>query len=307
MIVIKNILEKKIVVITPASGVVGFEKLLPDYLKTLRKISYDSEFDVSAIDEKKSFSAGSVKARASQFIEISNKDDVEVVLPFRGGYGSMEIISEIDEFMPEKFSKIFLGYSDITAIHSYLHYKYDIVTYYSDVLNGIHSEEQKDKKIFKIQNFLSGKIPEIIINGMKLINSDVVKQDSIDGKTAGGNLCILSHTMGSFYSQDFRDSIVFLEDIDEQLYKTRRSLVHLINTGNLNKAKAIIFGVFTDENKVRYSESDFLKIINELIKIPVFITDSFGHINNPEIIPLNSQAEINISGDIAKVTIETGL
>src|SRR5207244_8152828 len=66
------------------------------------------------------------------------------------------------------------------------------------------------------------------------------------GPLAGGNLTLISTTMGTPFEIDTRGRILLLEDVDEQPYSIDRMLTQLRLAGKLSSAAGIIFGECQD-------------------------------------------------------------
>ena len=102
---------------------------------------------------------------------------------------------------------------------------------------------------------------------------------SLTGKLTGGNLCLLTCSLGTAWQTNPRDKILFLEDIDERGYRVDRMLTHLQQAQAFEGVKAIIFGDF-----VRGMEANGTSLIPPVLKrfaestsIPIFSLPGCGH------------------------------
>jgi muramoyltetrapeptide carboxypeptidase len=111
----------------------------------------------------------------------------------------------------------------------------------------------------------------------------------------GGNLCTITHTLGTDWSFDGKGKIILLEDVGERGYKIDRMLDHLKNAGAFKGAKAIIFGEFSDGNEKNGASSVEFSLMRFALnnKIPVFKSNEFGHGDKNRPIMFNSNAKIS--------------
>jgi muramoyltetrapeptide carboxypeptidase len=288
----------KIAFIAPASGYAGkcgkidIEKSKARLLITIEfyeasgfNCVYDRE--IFCADSLGYFAAPREK-RLNQLKNALLDPQVKIIAAFRGGYGSTEIIFDCLDINPT-IPKIFIGFSDITAIHFLFNQKYKLPTIHGAM--GIDHKTMIEEIFF----VLDGK--EISFNLSK-INKPSKEIGKISGEIVGGNLSLICNMIGTSLHPNLDSKIIFLEDINEKGYQIHRSLMHMKNSGLFEGVKAIIFGDFSNSDD--YAEETLRDFSNSHIEnIPAFLTSGIGHgqINYPVVIG----AKAKIDSDILKI------
>ena len=92
------------------------------------------------------------------------------------------------------------------------------------------------------------------------------------GNLVGGNLTLLTNTIGTRSEIDTKNKILFIEDIGEYLYSIDRMLYQLKRSGKLQHLRGLIIGGFTD---MKDTERPFGKMIHEII------AEAIGEVSYP--------------------------
>ena len=111
--------------------------------------------------------------------------------------------------------------------------------------------------------------------------SKAVIKGSVIGKLVGGNLSVLCSLLGSSIVPNFEKTILFIEDVGEQLYKLDRMLWSLKLNGVFDKISGLVLGQFTDilDTTIPYG-NNFIEIVKkhtEEWNIPVSFGLPSGH------------------------------
>src|ERR1700733_14463680 len=104
-------------IIAPASNIK--REHLEAGCDALRKLGY-KPFYLESIFDKSLFFAGSIERRARELEEMFSRDDVQATVSPPGGYGSNYLLDSIDLSNLKSHPKIFVGYSDITSLQTYI-------------------------------------------------------------------------------------------------------------------------------------------------------------------------------------------
>ena len=227
--------------------------------------------------------------------------DVDAIMCVRGGYGCARILDLIDFTIIRDNPKIFIGFSDITALHIAINQICDLVTYH-----GIMAASIKKWDYFtysSLINALNFKDELILKNpcNEKLIS---IYDGSCEGKLIGGNLSLIVSTLGTKYEIDTKDKILFIEEIGEFTYKIDRMLNHLQMAGKFKDCKGIIFGEFTDCNKAFDNDDEILNLFQEIAiknKKPTICNLKSGHCIPMVSIPLNMTCQMNSLNEEIKI------
>lgn len=178
---------------------------------------------------------------------------IDAILCARGGYGTLRLLEKIDWNIIKNNPKIFAGYSDITTLLNMIYKKTGLITFHSAMANGDfggYIEEYTEKSFF---NTLTAKAKEYRADKNTILN-----KGTADGILWGGNLATLTALCGLDFVPD-EDLILFLEDLNEPVYKIDRMLTQLLNVEKIKKnVKGIAFGEFKD-----IEETDILKEIQK--------------------------------------------
>ena len=279
----------KIAVISPAGAVdatqlekgiemiksKGFEPVLGEHLYTKFSNGYNY--------------AGTEKERIKDINWALNDKEVGAIWASRGGYGCQHLIQHLKLKGFTENPKWYIGYSDNTVIQSYL-LKKGFVSIHGQTIK-ISSFGVTEESYDMIVDVLKGKVPEY-----SLQSHQFNKAGNIEGELVGGNLALIYALLGTQYSFDFKDKILFIEDIGENFYALDRMIMSLELAGVFKKIKGLIVGGMTnmgDEKDNKDYEASFdefaYKLISERIskyKFPVVFGFPNGHIkdNRPLII-----------------------
>lgn len=290
-------------VISPASS--------PDDLSTiesgvkyLEKLGYRVEVGKN-VGQNHGYLAGTDQQRLDDLHYMFMKKDVKAIFCVRGGYGTPRLIDKINYSLIRKNPKIFVGYSDITALQMAIFKKTGLVTFAGPMVStDFHNN---------VSTFVEEMFWRLITSNKKYGN---VKQPDDEkvfelhkgqarGRILGGNLSVFTSLSGTQFFPDLKEKILLLEEIGELPYRIDR----LLNQLRLNKAftqiKGVILGSFIDCN-----EHDPLKktlslgeVISEYLqgtKMPVVYNFKHGHIRNNITVPFGIMTKLNSS----KSTIE---
>jgi muramoyltetrapeptide carboxypeptidase len=293
--------QSKVILISP-SGVVLQEKIE----KAVDNIADLGEFmPVVPISEKQNFGFFA-DTDENRFGELMYSFDVQTdnaIVCIRGGYGATRLLPHIDFELIKNNPKIFMGFSDITALQSAFYVKTGLVSIHGIVgvseFTDYIKKQLTDLIIQPVDNYT------LPLKNFKTLNSGYAK-----GKIVGGNLAVLCSLIGTEYLYKFENNIVFLEDIFEPPYKIDRMFTQLLQATDISKAAAIVFGTFHRcDSKTHEINEDKSFTIEQIIrmnfselKIPIIFDANFGHIKDSIIFPIGVNASIN--ADNGEITLQ---
>ncbi|WP_330619738.1 S66 peptidase family protein [Vallitalea pronyensis] len=210
--------------------------------------------------------AGRDQIRAKDVNDMFSHDDVKGIINLRGGYGTPRILSMLDYPFIKHHPKVFIGYSDITAIHIALHQLCGLVTFHGpmvgvEILRGMDAFTKKS-----FFNQISGHHVDRIHNP----KNDPIKTlygGTAEGPIIGGNLTLITSTLGTPYEIDTKGKILFMEEVGERPYKVDRLLTQLKHAGKLKDAQGILLGNFKNcEPQEKEMSHSLQEVFEELIK-----------------------------------------
>jgi len=253
--------------------------------------------------------AGNDKGKLDDLHGMFRDEQVKAIVCMRGGSGAARLLDKIDYKLIKRNPKIFLGYSDITALHAAIQSKTGLITFHGPV--GTSSWPSFVANQFE-SLFFKG-LPPVYENPLDKGDDLIPRQNRIQtirsgiakGKLLGGNLTVLTTISGSSYYPDFSDSILFLEDVSEEPYRVERMLCQLKLNGTLQKIKGFIFGKCTDcSPDGGYGSLTLDEILGDYIKpldIPAYQGALIGHIREQFILPVGAQVTMDAGKGIFSV------
>lgn len=195
--------------------------------------------------------------------EFFLRDDIDAILCARGGYGSLRLINKIDWNIIKNNPKIFAGYSDITVLLAMIYKKCGLITFHSAMANGDFGDKINEYTANSFFSSLEGKTKEI-----KSENTNTYYSGTAKGVLWGGNLSSLVSLCGVDFIPD-EDIILFLEDLNEPVYKIDKMITQLFNVDKIRKnVKGIAFGEFT-KIPDNYDIKNIFNQIAENMNIPI--------------------------------------
>lgn len=247
--------------------------------------------------------AGTEKERISDMNWALNDDNISAIWASRGGYGCQHLLKHLRLSKFKKNPKWYIGYSDNTVVQSFL-LKNNFASIHAQTIktSSFGVTEESYDLIFDV---LNGKLPKYSIE-----KNNFNKPGNAEGELVGGNLALIYALLGTSYSFNFQDKILFIEDIGEKYYALDRMLISLELAGVFRKIKGLIIGGMTnmgDEKENRNYEESFDKFSYQIISdriskydFPTIFGFPNGHIfdNRPLIIGGNISIK---SGDKVEV------
>lgn len=224
--------------------------------------------------------------------------ETQAVICARGGYGSLRLLPRLANMSPPSSAKLFLGMSDITALHLFLQQNWQ----WPVVHGSLSPDKLSVESIAAVKSLIFGETSDIVFQGDAL-NLAAKQSSTLESTLIGGNLSIVQTSIGTIWQMDGREKIIFLEDVGERGYRIDRILEHLRQAGIFQNCVAIIFGDFTEG-----TEPDGSSLINPVLErfasacaIPVIKVAGIGHDRCNHPLPFGTQVKLTL-GDHIKLT-----
>lgn len=238
--------------------------------------------------------SGTDDQRRSDIQFMLDHPEVKAFISARGGYGCVRIIDGLDWTQFKKHPKWLIGFSDLTVFHNHI-YNIGFASIHGPMLFNLSKERLYPPAASHLFGLLNGKLDPFQLQANEKFRS-LNRQGAAKGRLTGGNLSILYSQSGSVSDTDTRDSILFLEDLDEYLYHIDRMMMQLKRNGKLDRIKGLIVGGMNDmkDNAVPFGETaeQIIRRICEPYDFPVWFGFPAGHI--PENHPLILGAEVKL-------------
>lgn len=266
----------------------------------------------SSVLEQDGCYAGTVESRAQEINLAFSDPNIAAIIAIRGGSGAFHLLDYIDYDNIIKNPKIFVGYSDITSLLISIYNKTGLITFHGPMpfkpISSISANYLK--KIIMGKSKL--RLENIVVDNDDLTQTEyritTINPGSATGKIIGGNLTTLVNLIGSDYlpkdSKKWQNVILFVEEIDEEIYKIDRMLSQLYKAKILPNISGFIFGLATNCNVGSMNsiglEDTLYKYFKDT-KIPVFSGSMVGHSDKTFTIPIGVKVEINANLGVIKM------
>jgi muramoyltetrapeptide carboxypeptidase len=243
--------------------------------------------------------------------------EVRAVFAIRGGYGSAQMLDRIDYELVRRNPKIFLGYSDITALHLAINKFARLVTFHGPMPLASFPDytiAHWRRALFDSKPLGTLAVPASTNELRPAHSTRTVRAGRARGPLIGGNLTLIATTMGTPYEIDTRGAILFLEDVEEEPYSIDRMLTQLRLAGKLSEAAGVIFGEcrncrpreFRPSYESTFTLGEVLENILGSLKVPVFSGLTVGHTEDQLTLPLGVM--VTMDADKGELSVdESGL
>lgn len=269
------------------------EKSLVKTVRLLEKAGYKVKVGSAARLRENQY-AGTTEDRVKELEEMFSDKEVKAIICSRGGYGAIRVTDMIDYDLIRRNPKIFVGYSDITALHSAILKSTGLTTFHGPML--ISFVDTKDEFTWKhLFEVISSNAPSEMIFP-KDQQPKVLRQGNAEGQLFGGNLTLLINMIGTRFDFNTEEKILFIEDTDEKLYSIDRLLLHLKRSGKLGRIAGLIVGEVT---KLSDEEIPFGKSLDEIVldvcrdtQFPIISNFPCGHGEHQMTMPYNIMTQM---------------
>lgn len=289
MIIPKTLKKGDKVSIISTARKITIQELIPS-IKILQSWGLEVVFGENLFKENNQFS-GTKKQRVEDLQNAINDNSISAILCARGGYGTVQIIDDINFSNLKKNPKWIIGYSDVTVLHSHLH-NFGIATLHASM--PIDFVKNTEESLNSLKNILFKGKNTIEYNSQKINNIG-----NVNSEIVGGNLSILYSLIGSDSDINTNGKILFIEDLDEYLYHIDRMMINLKRNGKFENLAALIVGGMSNmnDNEISFGKS-VIEIISECVaeyNYPVCFNFPVGHLDDNRTIILGQQSELIIS------------
>lgn len=287
-----------VALITPASSIEakGFDIAL----QNLETFGFKAKIGKYA-RLRNGFLAGSDKERLEDLHGAFADKEVDAIWCVRGGYGATRYLPALDFKLIKANPKIFIGYSDITALHTAIYQNTGLVTFHGPTAGGNFSDYSKNHVLNVLMNpsanYKVAVSPDNAGNTSNLYKTETITKGKCQGELIGGNLSLLSAMAGTGSAlRNVKGKILFIEDVREQPYRIDRMLTQLKQSIDLRSCAGIALGIFEGCNPTDPLSQSLLDVLKERLgdlSIPVIYGFSFGHIRDQFTLPIGIKAELD--------------
>ncbi|MGD1021267.1 MAG: LD-carboxypeptidase [Candidatus Sulfotelmatobacter sp.] len=280
-------------IVAPASNIKRAD--LEAGCDALRRAGYRPFYFDSILDQDLYF-AGSVDRRARELEAMFVREDVKAVICARGGYGANYLLEALDLEKIKARAKIFVGYSDVTALLTYFCDAGGLITFHGPMAAKDWAHDD-GVDIPSWQAALAGASPWEPNLGTGSGATGLVEGEA-EGILYGGCLSILVASLGTPYEIKTSGTILFMEDVAAKPYQIDRMLMQLKLAGKFEGVRGIVFGEMRDCLQTAnqdYSLQDVIQRIVGPLGIPVAYGVRSGHVTAGNItLPIGVRARLTV-------------
>jgi muramoyltetrapeptide carboxypeptidase len=225
------------------------------------------------------YMAGDGDLRGKWINTMFSDPDIDAIFCVRGGDAGSRVMEYLDLEMIKNNPKIFVGYSDVTSMHIAITQNCEFVTFHGPMVSSNMVDDFDPQTIDSFFSSINADSAYAFKNP-KGYDFKVLKEGAATGQLLGGNLALLSASIGTPYELDSKDKIIFIEEVGETLPRIERFAYHLRNSGKFKDCAGIILGQFTDctnKGMPSYSELHCFQDVLKDINIPVMYNIQSGH------------------------------
>jgi muramoyltetrapeptide carboxypeptidase len=265
-------------VISPASPIAD-PSAIQSGVRYLESLGYRTLVGKHA-EKKDGYLAGTDKERLTDLHAMFRNRRVKAIFCVRGGYGTPRLLHSLNYDLIRRHPKILVGFSDITALHLALWRMCGLVTF-SGPMVGVDMSGKVDA--FTEENFWRmishpEKSHTMTIDPRTTL---ILHKGKARGKLLGGNLSLVANLIGTPFIPDFRNCIMFLEEVGEEPYRVDRMFTQLSNAGILRGIGGVLAGQFADCLPKGNPESPTIDAVLQgalsRLRVPVLANLPFGH------------------------------
>jgi len=255
------------------------------------------------VTQTRGYLAGTDEQRADDLHAMFGNPRVKAIFCVRGGYGATRLLARMDYGLVARHPKIFVGFSDITALQLALWGKCRLVTFHGPMLEpdmGGGMDPAVEDWFWRMLTAKNHPGPYREAGAIPL------HPGRATGRLLGGNLSLIASLLGTPFQPDFRRALVFIEEIAEEPYRVDRMMTQLTHSAVLTRASAILTGHF-NRCVAKEAEPPTRRIEDVLAEFatrwgkPFLSRLPFGHVKRKWTVPIGVRAAVDIEAKTIKL------
>lgn len=256
-----------------------------------------------SVNQADGYLAGTDAERTADIHDMFAAPDVDGIICMRGGYGTMRLLEQLDYSLIQCHPKVFVGYSDITALHTSIGQRTGLVTFHGPMVSSDIGNDLTDYTGNALLRAITSAEPlGLIDNPPPFQAPEFIVPGIAEGCLTGGNLSLITSTLGTPYEINTQGKIFCLEDVGEEPYRIDRMLTQLLLAGKLQEAAGIVVGVCADCDPKPDTKPPSIQLEEVLqerlgnLKKPILYQLHFGHTENQVTLPFGVTAILDTNG-----------
>jgi len=263
-------------------------------LSTLESLGFRTRVS-DEIFEKTGYLAGNDAQRARLVNRLFKDPAINAIVCARGGFGSLRILPLVDFGIIRKNPKVFVGFSDITALLTAITNRSGLVSFHGPVVTTLAKASEMTC------NTLLGAISSDMPLEVQPANGVVIQAGRAQGPLIGGNLTTLCHLLATPFEPRFKHRILLLEDRGEALYRIDRMLCQMKLAGCFDDIAGLVLGSFEECGDLGVIYQIFQEHFQD-IHIPILAGFDIGHGKQNMTIPFGIEAILDTDKQLLSFT-----
>ncbi len=266
--------------------------------------------------DRHGFLAGTDADRLADLESMFVDPEINGIVCLRGGYGSARMLPHINYASIRTHPKVFVGYSDITALHAAIQRNTGLVTFWGPMVSSDMSPDFPPYNRDSFAKAVTGTDPiGTVSHPDKMPPVQTLQGGKASGPLIGGTLSLLAAAVGTPYDYEYDGAILFFEDVGEEPHRIDRMLTQLLQAGKLGRVSGIVIGECAgcgsapNNPAFPYGNFSIEEVFMDRLQplgIPVIYGLGIGHGAYKATLPLGVQATLD--GDARSLTInESGV
>jgi muramoyltetrapeptide carboxypeptidase len=246
------------------------------------------------LSSKKGYLAGTDEERAKELMQFFEDPSIDGIIAMRGGWGCARLLEKLDYSIIKSNPKVLMGFSDISSLLNAIYIRTGLITFHG--LVGVNTWNEFSTEVFN-RIVCYGENCLLPMDQSSAKSFVTINDGKARGRLIGGNLSVLSGLVGTSYFEIPENSILFLEETNEEPYVVDRLLTHLKLANIYTKLNGVVFGhcskCLAENPGQSFPIIDVIREHFSELKIPVSYGSPIGHIASKWTLPIGIEVEMN--------------
>ena len=247
------------------------------------------------IFEKTGYLAGTDAQRAQLVNRLFKDPEVQAIVCARGGFGSLRILPLVDFDVVRENPKVFIGFSDITALLAAIKARSGLVTFHGPMVTTLATAPEFTCDILTTAIASDAPLEITPADGI------VIQAGQAKGPIIGGNLSTLCHLLGTPFQAEFKNHILLFEDRGEARYRIDRMVSQMKLAGCFEGIAGLVLGSFEDCGALDGIYRIFREHFQD-IHIPILAGFDMGHGKQNLTVPFGIEATLDTDKQLLSFT-----
>ena len=259
----------------------------------IEKRGFKVKYSKNLFSNTNGYSATAIE-KADDINSMFEDKEVKMIWCATGGGNSNSTFDYLDYEIIKQNPKIICGFSDITSLTNIINEKTGVVTFSGPTFKSLLRDEEDFSYNEVVNRFVNGSLELGCPNGQN--EYITIKEGIAEGKLIGGNLSLIRGLTKGKYSIDFKDKILFIEELGFETWPdvVSNNLYFMKQNGVFDQIKGLWIGNYESETGISL-EKIVMDVLGNEYSFPIIKSNNFGHINKQTVIPIGTKARIDTS------------